>query len=1008
MNRDRYAPWATPLDESDIGPALAALGVVAAAGTWSPASAATRTDDANGGDIGDESTAGEIDRPSDASLQKWESLPPTSETRDIDAWLEDSPPDSLSDPPDPLDAVDFDDSLRNARDGPQTKIGDVLGPAAPIVARMSLRSAVDRDDPDEPLAWTDPIDAPWWPPGDTSPAAAWAAAWRAWRDKAPDSRIRLAMTSAAGDATWLTGLFARDLVGVDSAYVVLDGARRPTPWRFPLRFGFFDDDRGRGLLRAGRSNLDGSFWRGELIKPLLVGRERTTCDVLMIATNPREAVVALRDRPARRRIRARVVLGSRALDPWDPEVVADIADLTGALAIGFCDHPDPADWMVEFTRELSDDMPIDLAFAKTAGRRRAIAAVPAALDGLRVSHRAASVASTLRRSEISAGLDATVADDVLGLADDLDTLRAPRFASEESDGVRLLRMERRADSVIGQASEGRYLQARIQKMDDDTALDRFVAGAEHRIDVRVGVADADWLASDAPFPELAGGPNRLTVVFTENDLLERPQVDVIDLPLVGTSTVASFTLATRPDTETVDARVIVLAGNRVVQTAQLPSTVATRDREFEATTDGTAAATSIDVARPELILTPLSGDLHERRTFDGALVVGVDLDGAAVVTAVVDEVAATTRLHYRDAEGAVAKLSRRLQEIVEAPEQFASLDADGSVELLVFLAVHGGLMRDALISEGTQVAEVLASSQYLQVVSAHPDIVLPIELAYEFPAPDPDATLCARAQETLQSSAPDVRCSGPHTASTVCPLGFLGLTRVIERRAYTVVQTTDDSIELRDRPSRDRGAITLGASVFAASDHVDGFIEGSIASVVAALEETGGAHYQVSTWDDWTNTIANERPGLLLLMPHTVFNDTIEQFGLEIGADAQRWLHQIKHGFVPPADTPAIVALLGCKTARAGELTYERFPSQLVRAGAKVIIATLTEVLGRHAAPIAGRFATELYAASIERPVGVGEVMLPLRRHLLADGMLAVLAVCAFGDADWLITQEVA
>ena len=33
----------------------------------------------------------------------------------------------------------------------------------------------------------------------------------------------------------------------------------------------------------------------------------------------------------------------------------------------------------------------------------------------------------------------------------------------------------------------------------------------------------------------------------------------------------------------------------------------------------------------------------------------------------------------------------------------------------------------------------------------------------------------------------------------------------------------------------------------------------------------------------------------------------------------------------------------------------------------------------------------------------MGEVMLTLRRDLLADGLLAVLALVAFGDADWLV-----
>ena len=70
-----------------------------------------------------------------------------------------------------------------------------------------------------------------------------------------------------------------------------------------------------------------------------------------------------------------------------------------------------------------------------------------------------------------------------------------------------------------------------------------------------------------------------------------------------------------------------------------------------------------------------------------------------------------------------------------------------------------------------------------------------------------------------------------------------------------------------------------------------------------------------------------------------------------------------------------------------------------------MVIATLTEVLGRHAAPVAARLVEELYRYCAQEPHGFGEVMVRLRRRLLAEGLIMVLALAAFGDADWLITK---
>jgi hypothetical protein len=94
--------------------------------------------------------------------------------------------------------------------------------------------------------------------------------------------------------------------------------------------------------------------------------------------------------------------------------------------------------------------------------------------------------------------------------------------------------------------------------------------------------------------------------------------------------------------------------------------------------------------------------------------------------------------------------------------------------------------------------------------------------------------------------------------------------------------------------------------------------------------------------------------------------------------------------------------LLGCETAVAGAVSYERFPGNLRTAGAEIIVTTLTEVLGRQAAPLAERMVT-LMLEGTNQPARFGETMVRLRRQLLAEGLPMVLAIAVYGDADWLV-----
>lgn len=912
-------------------------------------------------------------------------------------------------------------------------LGRALGAAGLAAAHRSANASAEAPtteadvlgrlsdaDPAAALPWRDPTLDPAWGTPAMESAASWAAIWAEifgtlqWP-------VRCAMEIAPGsNPRWLTTMFAKHGV-FTSAFVRLESADTTVPWRFPLRLGFLDRPEPRAVRELLVHGFTNSSWRSTLIEPLTLGRERVVCDILLL-TDPARA--SLKSVTSLREVRAGAVMVTRQLHRWDGGLVAQLIRKTGAWAVGFCDISDPADWLVRLTEELSHNLTLDLAFGFSTNSRGVLAARPEQVRAGPVARRAEAVADSLRH--IDSDLVRILAErppprgakkhtgwpreyaydgpQLLGVdaAYDFERIAATgAFRSEAGEASELARMEYRSIPLIERRAANRWLQARIATAKrPDLSLPRFQVASQHRVDVRIAKHDREgWLAAETPFPEdrlPARGPQRLTIVLTEPHLLRRPAVKEVVLPMLGSSTVATFRLTTRLDTEVVDARIIVLSRNRVLQTARLPQEVAGPDDEAE--------PPNAPVAEPETFVAAATGWLDERRTFDASFLVNKNLDGAPRITSIAGTRAGIVRIDDRTLTAAVGKISKRLAEIVETPEDFERIDSAGSVELLVFLANHGALMRRALVRNSLGLDQVLRSSRYLQVVSAQPEAYFPFELAYDFVAPTEDAALCPAAPGALASDDIDSGCPAEHTRDVVCPLGFWGLTRIIERHAYQPGADVTGAFMIRGQPARGRDRLPLGPVVLAASDRVDGFAPGSVDAVAAALA-VAGSNRRIAVWEDWAGAIADEKPALLLLLPHTVYSDTLDLYGLEIGTDARRWASEIDEAFVPSEDRPVIVALLGCDTACAGDVSYETFPGLLRLAGAEIVIATLTEVLGRHAAPLAIRLVDELYRHSVDEPHGMGEAMVRLRRRLLADGVAAVLAVTAFGDADWLITN---
>lgn len=862
--------------------------------------------------------------------------------------------------------------------------------------RRTYNQAWNRTDP---WVWTDPLLLDGWQQDDVESGVQWARAWDALGGQTL-RWVRLAMSVAPDtDLIWLSESLGQ-INGSPGGFVSYRG-RQASSWRFPLRIGYLPDQEGRAAFQSLVDGFAESSWQSTLIDPIVLGPTRVSCDILLLTANPWDAPTKLYS--VRHELRAGAVLIDHdllGLHSLTRQVVDKIGDVTGAWAVGVTELASTSKWIVNLVRELSHATPLDMAFYRvSASSPYVLAADPVINARETADQRAMRLAATLRSIATSEQMGEHAGHEVPVARELLQIVEQGQFISEAGDASEISRLEGTAGEIIDYAGSLRRLQARIAPTASPAAsLTAFLPGVEHSIEVRIGPPSrgSEWLVSEVGFPEeqlQPEQPHRLTVVLTEPHLLDAPQTSVIELPVVGTSTSAMFTLTTRPDTTAVDARIIVLSGNRILQTALLTSTV------------GPPSAVA-RLSEPELVIAPTAANIADRRTFRAAFLVNRNDDGTKRATVIAGDRdcvdAAMVNLDSITIAAAVKKISDRLNAIVDSPTDYGTLDSPSSVQLLVFLAVHGEKLRRALLHYSPKLGPVLERAPSLiQVVSAKPDAYFPFELAYDFPAPNRDARLCPDALPTLLTADPERRCPGSHTEDVVCPLGFWGLHRVIERHAYNPHDRITDAFMLRSAPTRTRHTIRLGRAVLGTSTRVDKIIASGTQGIAAAFR-TVCSCTQVSDWAAWVEAVAAPpAPSLLTLVPHTVYDDIVGEHGLEIGDNSFRYKDFDK--CLPPQEQPVLIMVLGCETATASALSYEQFPAEFLIAGAEVVIATLTEILGRHAAPIASRLVAEIYRHCATEPHGMGEVMLLLRRRMLAEGVLPVLALATFGDADWLV-----
>lgn len=529
-------------------------------------------------------------------------------------------------------------------------------------------------------------------------------------------------------------------------------------------------------------------------------------------------------------------------------------------------------------------------------------------------------------------------------------------------------------------SSARVLQAWLQSLANPKRPRRISRalrpGGSYAAVIEVGPPRPGSMPLDKPIqlPEDPKG-HHLTVVFEEPRVSPEPQLQTLWLPPTGGSRPVYFHFAAPMD-GAVDAHITLLHANRVLQTGLLHAPV------------GRGGLTFKRVATPRAHLEGLA----HRSQFDAAVI--VNQDGRMIAAS--EDKAVVLSLDEGRLRALTAFLGSQISDISDYPERYASLESAGSRELLRKLAGMGaqvyrqlGLVR-------------LQEAKRIHITSANAGSFLPIELIYRHAPPSKEAQICPHAVTALESGDCSAACPSDKE-EFICPLGFWGLSRVIERHGPDV-ESPDGRFEIRAEPCHPRTPLSLsGSALLAASDKVSAVQKDAVTDLFRKLEARGPAAL-AKTWKDWAQHVEKDQPRLLVLLPHHERKDGLEV--LEIGADdflQSIEVHSRQVRKEPDGPHP-IVLLMGCETHLA-EVSFEGFATLFRSWGASVVVSTIATILGRHASP-ATAILVELLDEMAAEERTFGEVMLRLRQKLVAKATPMALGLTSYGDADWILTRK--
>lgn len=810
-----------------------------------------------------------------------------------------------------------------------------------------------------------------------------------WRQRLHAEDIDAARLAISAPASLLPDVLGSPSVA--SAFIEVTrsaNALRRRPWRWPLRVASLGIGSDAAAAFAGEVEHAAP---GNHIDVRRAEEEPGAIDVLVIGGPLGHAVALVDDRqgPLANSI---VVVGADHGWRYPKAKVDRLRLVTGAVAVALFPGRDAASMVGQLVWEMSHAVPFDVAVTRATGGRALIVGERAGLDRAElpmiarrmarqahISHAELAMAEPPDRPLPPPPPTAGAEPIDLGDADhELTAIASRGFRHEHEDAADVARVGAGMEAELARHErEPRWLQATLGDGQDERVLRRGVNDLAVFIGPRragAAAAPQEFADTDLPWDAEDAEAFRLTIGFVPLYPRGIAQTHQVELPRIGSSGTAHFRWAVRtpPDAAAdfvASARILVIFRNRVLQTTVVSGAI------------GTPITLSESVG-----LRPDFGDLDDRQAFDVAFFANHDnRNTAALIRASKGHI---TFDPMAGLDGIVTQLSNILGDTVNLVQTKQGIQDERCRQLLISLAGKGRDLYQALQQLGS-----LAKAKRIQMVSARSSWFLPIELAYERFAPDDDAVICPKYLDGKTTC--DAGCAAVTDRKVVCPNAFFGMQRIVERIAYDPLlhADLDGKFLILVAPRANDRRLSVELAAVAASSRVRPV---DVTGLVTAL---GQESIRADTWDEWTDAIAHTDLDLLVLLPHTEYGPR-ESF-MEIGKKSRLERGHIETDFVRRNEQlkPAVV-LFGCKTSGTAD-DATGFANRFMQNGAAVVFGSLTLLLGRHAAALAQLLTDDLRATGERR--SVGEVLRDFRQRSVRAGLLAGLAVTAYGDADWTV-----
>lgn len=765
---------------------------------------------------------------------------------------------------------------------------------------------------------------------------------------------------------------------------LIEGPARPLTWHWPLRVAVADGPRAREWL--DRLADSSSYARGLFRTRILATADDELTDILLVdlaqgrpvsVDHDASSVIFVGDSTSADDVlRLKVNGGNPAAIAWAPA--------------------DGVEWFGCLVQELARDQPLDAAITLAVPGAR-IAGDPDLMPFTAVGHWAAALANQAEWS----GIDQATTE----------RLRAMSAGGDFRDegGARRL-----AELAIDAEARGEPLELR---------LPRQLAAAEPSTVEESAPPPAPSVEPPVP-PLPESQPRRLFADFVKDDEVIRsalaPETDYtlavrIAVPRGDSPYGVLFNESAIGDDEgggIVDLDVDVIGpGYHEVQSIRLPVADRTKDSDV--------AEFAYRTGEPGKIHLRITV-LHKKRPIQEAEIIGAvrarplptsriqlaprmlssnpepDPDRTTAADVFLDWTGRTLR--RRGEADYVEVAFANIHEILDRIEQGASaaLTAEGaSAEEtaranLVTLALLGKQLRQALDELNIGDAHTIA----MQVDYNSP--LLPLELAYDGPAPGDTARLCKHLKTPPEDTTTPCKMASERI---VCPYAFWGTYRTIARTVEARKSAAAAPPALRPLSLRPiLWGVTARADAGAAAPKPSELLAQALATSVGAEQV-----FPAKNWREWSRQVKRHQPQLLLVLGHT----DVAPGGavLEIGHGGRLLDARITTSMLRGEQAPApLVLLIACATAVAGGL-FGALPATLTANGAAAVVATLSKLRGPDGATAAIRIVSALLDSAAQAGGSqLGAALADARRQLLAQGNLAGLFLVSHGEIDIQLT----